>query len=150
MTEYRFYGNENPAAEAVTDEYPGIRTQFDLYDALSELWCAGTCAPRMRDRWSPENKTLGQCSITAFLAQDIFGGRVFGVPLGDGNYHCFNVVNGRAFDLTREQFGDKKLDYENCPLQSRQVHFAREEKRLRYEALRSALKAYTGGGGAPQ
>lgn len=146
----RFYGWERADCPAISAEYPGIRTPRELYEALGRLWCAETCTPRMRRDWSPENATLGQCAITAFLTQDIFGGEVRGVPLGDGNYHCFNVVNGRAFDLTSEQFGDKKLDYENCPLQSRQIHFAREEKRLRYEALRSALKAYTGGGGAPQ
>ncbi len=142
MTEYRFYGNENPAAEAVTDEYPGIRTQFDLYDALSELWCAGTCAPRMRDRWSPENKTLGQCSITAFLAQDIFGGKVYGILRDGGNYHCYNVVGDVLFDLTSEQFGDEVLDYTDNPEQQREVHFAKEEKKARYEYLAAELKKY--------
>ena len=95
----------------------------------------------MREDWTPENKTLGQCSITAFLMQDLFGGKVYGVPLGDGNYHCFNVVGDCVFDLTSEQFGDRKLDYENCPEQTREVHFAKEEKRLRYEELKEALLA---------
>jgi len=89
----------------------------------------------MRSQWSPENKTLGQCSITAFLAQDVFGGEVYGVPLGDGNYHCFNVVEDCVFDLTSEQF-NRPLDYENVELQSREKHFGKEEKRLRYESLK--------------
>lgn len=79
MKEYKFYGWEHADAPAITDQYRGIRTPIDLYDALSEIWCAATCAPRMRDDWTPENKTLGQCSITAFLAQDIFGGKVYGI-----------------------------------------------------------------------
>ena len=41
--------------------------------------------------------------------------------------------------LTSEQFGDEKLCYENNPEQSREVHFAKEEKRLRYEYLKSEL-----------
>ena len=93
----------------------------------------------MRKEWTLDNPTLGQCSITAFLAQDIFGGEVYGVPLGDGNFHCFNFVNGAIFDLTSAQFGNQKLDYTLDYPQSREAHFAKEEKRLRYEALKAAL-----------
>lgn len=136
---YKFWGWEGANVSAVSNEYPGIRTPLDLYDALSEIWSAETCAPRMRKEWTPENKTLGQCSITAFLAQDIFGGKVYGVPLPDGNFHCYNVVGDCRFDLTSEQFGDKILRYERSPEQFREVHFAKEEKRLRYEYLKKEL-----------
>jgi hypothetical protein len=96
----------------------------------------------MRDKWTPENMTLGQCSITAFLAQDIFGGEVRGILREGGNYHCYNVVGDCVFDLTSEQFGEEKLDYSDNPVQSREVHFAKEEKRERYVYLRNALKKY--------
>ena len=118
---------------------PPYATPNDLYNALLKLWCADTCAPRMREGWTPDNPTLGQCSITAFLAQDIFGGRVYGVPRPDGSFHCFNVVNGLVFDLTSEQFGGERLNYENCPEQFRQVHFAKAEKKARYERLKALL-----------
>ena len=136
MAAYRFYGWESAD---IRDER-GL-TPREYYDLLSEIWCVETCAPRMRSDWSPENKTLGQCSITAFLLQDLYGGKVFGVPLGDGNYHCFNVVGDCVFDLTSEQFGDKKLDYTDCPEQFRETHFAKEEKRRRYELLKARLFA---------
>lgn len=93
----------------------------------------------MRNEWSAHNPTLGQCSITAFLMQDFFGGKVYGILRPDGNYHCFNVVDGCVFDLTSEQFGDEALNYDNCPEQFRETHFAKEEKRLRYEYLRAQL-----------
>ncbi len=131
---YRFYGWEHAD---VTDER-GL-TPRDYYDLLSRIWSADTCAPRMRGEWTKENKTLGQCSITAFLMQDLYGGKVFGVPLEDGNFHCFNEVKGCVFDLTSEQFGDRKLNYENCPEQSRQAHFGKAEKQRRYEQLKEAL-----------
>ncbi len=140
--QYHFYGWETATVPAVTDQYTGIRTPRDLYDALSELWCADTCAPRMRSDWTPGNKTLGQCSITAFLAQDIFGGEVYGILRPGGNYHCYNVIGDCVFDLTSEQFGDEALDYSGNPLQSRAVHFAKEEKRLRYEKLKADLQAF--------
>ena len=84
---YRFWGWEHADAKAITAEYKGIETPVDLYDALSHVWCADTCAPRMRQNWIKENMTLGQCSITAFLAQDIFGGKVYGILRPGGNYH---------------------------------------------------------------
>lgn len=139
---YRFWGWEHADAKAITDEYKGIETPVDLYDALSHVWCADTCAPRMRQNWTEENMTLGQCSITAFLAQDIFGGKVYGILRPGGNYHCYNVIRDCKFDLTSEQFGDEVLDYEENPEQFREVHFAKEEKRMRYEKLKEELKKY--------
>ncbi|MBO5998475.1 MAG: hypothetical protein J6P87_02170 [Lachnospiraceae bacterium] len=115
-------------------------TPKDYYDLLSGIWAADTCAPRMRPDWTPQNRTLGQCSVTAFLMQDIFGGKVFGVPLEDGNFHCFNETGGCVFDLTSEQFGEEKLNYADCPEQDRNVHFAKEEKRQRYELLKERLE----------
>ena len=137
---YKFWGWRKANVPPITDEYKGIKNPRDLYDALSEIWCAETCAPRMRENWTEENKTLGQCSITAFLAQVIFGGKVYGIERPGGNFHCYNVVGDCAFDLTSEQFGDEKLDYKNNPEQFREVHFAKEEKRLRYELLKTNLR----------
>ena len=144
MKEYKFYGWNQANVPAIIEKYKGIKIPLDLYDALSEIWCADTCAPRMREQWTPENKTMGQCSITAFLAQDIFGGKVYGILRPGGNYHCYNVVGSCCFDLTSEQFGDEALIYENNPEQFREVHFAKEEKRLRYEYLKKELEKKTG------
>lgn len=135
--EYKFYGWENADCTSICADFSG--TPRDLYDALSEIWSAETCAPRLRERWTSENKTLGQCSITAFLVQDIFGGKVFGIERPDGNFHCYNVVGERVFDLTSEQFGDEKLVYENNPEQFREVHFQKAEKFQRYQFLKNAL-----------
>lgn len=134
MKKYKFHGWET----ADIKDTNGL-TPRDYYDILSNIWCADTCAPRMRDEWSVNNPTLGQCSITAFLMQDLFGGKVYGILRPGGNYHCFNVVDGCVFDLTSEQFGDEVLNYSDCPEQSRETHFAKEEKRLRYEYLRAQL-----------
>ena len=132
---YRFYGWKSAD---ITDK-KGL-TPRDYYDILKDLWTAETCAPRLREYWTLENRTLGQCSITAFLMQDIFGGKVYGIKRSDGNYHCFNDVDGCVFDLTSEQFGDEILDYTDCPEQFREVHFQKEEKRLRYELLKERLE----------
>ncbi len=140
LHKYRFYGWETADVSPVEKIYQGIRDPRMLYDLLCTCWCAETCAPRMRKLWSDENRTLGQCSITAFLAQDIFGGKVYGVPLKDGNVHCYNVVGNTTFDLTSEQFGEEKLDYTDNPEQFREIHFQKKEKKARYELLKKSLR----------
>ena len=137
--EYKFYGSDTQSVKPINKEFFAIKDQRHLYDLLSNIWCEYTCAPRLRKDWSTNNKTLGQCSITSFLVQDIFGGEVYGVPLKDGNYHCFNNINGIVFDLTSEQFGGQKLVYDNKYPQSREEHFASEEKYQRYLYLKREL-----------
>ena len=133
--EYKFYGWQT----ADIKDKDG-RTPRDYYDLLTDVWCEETCAPASRGVWSEENKTAGQCSITAFAIQDIYGGDVYGIPLGPGTFHCFNVVGDCMFDLTSEQFGDKKMDYDNSYLQDRNDHFANEDKKNRYELLKKKLE----------
>ena len=142
---YHFYGWETADVKPNDEHYGKIRDPKHLYDLLSAIWCADTCAPRMRQSWTPENKTLGQCSITAFLAQDIFGGRVYGILRPGGNYHCYNVVersdgSSCVFDLTSEQFGKELLCYEGNPEQHREIHFVKNEKKARYEYLKAGLE----------
>ncbi len=140
---YKFYGWENSESiHALNDEFRGINTPCDLYDALLNVWCEYSCTSRLRPKWSEENITVGQCSITSFLAQDIFGGEVHGIFRSEGNFHCYNVVDGKIFDLTSEQFQGEKLDYTNNPEQSREKHFANSEKKARYEYLREELRKF--------
>ena len=144
MDTYGFYGHEAADVKARTNEYPGIVTPKDLYRVLWPLWTRETCTARMREDWTEENRTLGQCAITAFLAQDIFGGRIWGIPLPEGGTHCFNAVDGCVFDLTSEQFGGRELDYSLRYEQLRHDHFMQPGKRERYEALKEALKREQG------
>lgn len=128
-------GNNNLNVVRETDETFKSSVLYDAYNVLKKCWKADTCAPRMRKDWCEEDPTLGQCSITAFLIQDEFGGDVYGVPLGDGNYHCFNLIDGTAYDITSSQF-KKDLDYDLAYPQSRAVHFAKQEKYERYLLLK--------------
>ena len=146
MGEYKFYGHETAdKPRPLAADLAWLKSPLDLYDALSDgLWRRETCAPRMQDEWTPENKTLGQCSITAFIVQDLFGGEVYGILRPGGNYHCYNVIGDARFDLTSEQFGEeaKDLVYDDKHLQSREVHFAKEEKKARYEYLKQLVYEY--------
>ena len=136
---YKFYGNDTRSVHPIDDAFKNVKDQRHLYDLLSDVWSIETCAPRYRNEWSKENMTLGQCSITSFLAQDIFGGDVYGIPLPEGGYHCFNVIGDVVFDLTSEQFGNQRLDYTHVKKQTREEHFSSEEKHQRYLLLKREL-----------
>ena len=146
--EYKYLGNETAQdVKPLADCEYRIDSLKDLFDVLNNgIWRIETCTPRLRSDWTEENKTLGQCSITAFLVQDIFGGEVYGILRPGGNYHCYNVIGGRQYDLTIEQFGDEaaSLVFDNSNPQSREVHFAKEEKYQRYLLLKGLLKKAVG------
>ena len=138
--DYKFYGADSHAVSPINEEFFSVKDQRALYDILSDIWCEYSCAPRLRAKWSKENKTLGQCSVTSFLVQDVFGGKVFGVLLNDGGVHCFNVVGESVFDLTSEQFEGEALLYTKDYLQDRKTHFADKDKYERYLYLKTELK----------
>ena len=126
-------------------QYSKISSPEDLQDALTQVWCAETCAPRLRDKWSSSNRSVGQCSVTAFIVQDIFGGEVRGLTTPNGSTHCYNVIEGVVYDLTRAQFGaeaDFLVYDDNDPIQDRnsETHFGKEEKRQRYLLLKKKLE----------
>ena len=66
--------------------------------------------------------------------------KVYGILTTGSNYHCYNVIGNCVFDLTSERFGDEVLSYEENPEQCSEVHFAKEEKKLRYEYLKAELQ----------
>lgn len=137
-----FYGSEHRIA-AVTDEYAGIDKPADLFRALNNIWSRETCAPLSRIWWSEEKRSLGQCSITAFLAQKIFGGKVYGIVLKNGIMHYYNRTDGLIFDLTSEQMKDQNIDYENdYKEQSREDFFIVSDNRKRYDLLEKSLKQW--------
>ena len=143
MKEILFYGEETPDVTP-KGEYKEVRNQRMMYELLEGVWSAETCAPRYRSQWSQNNNTVGQCSITAFLVQDVFGGKVYGVPLPEGGYHCYNEVDGVVFDLTSRQFGGRVLVYDLKNEQKREEHFRVEEKYDRYLQLRSGFRKKLG------
>lgn len=138
---YKFYRNKEDKVSPINKDYSWIKDQYHMYDLLDKnCWKAETCAPRLRGIWSETNKTCGQCSITAFLVQDIFGGDVYGVDTKCGT-HCFNVIDGVVFDLTSEQFSgeDTIKVYPLDKPQTRESHFSNEEKFNRYKLLKDLL-----------
>lgn len=142
--EFNFYGWKtadcSPLPEFKSEKLANAR---DMYRIMEGAWTADTCAPRFRSDWNETNKTLGQCSITAILVQDVFGGEIFAVDVPDVGYHCYNKVGDYVFDLTSEQFKEKAADlvYDLSIPQKREEHLASEEKKARYEMLKRNFMA---------
>lgn len=53
--------------------------------------------------WTAENPAQGQCSVTALVIQDCFGGEIL-KTLVDGKSHFYNEINGCKYDFTADQF----------------------------------------------
>jgi ketosteroid isomerase-like protein len=60
-------------------------------------------SPRSSSRWSPENPGLGQCSPTALVVQDCFGGTLLKTCIGAA-WHFYNCIEGQWVDYTADQF----------------------------------------------
>lgn len=54
-----------------------------------------------------------QCTVTAMVVQDFFGGEILGLKMPGGGMHYLNMINGKKFDLTSDQFTSHgiELDY---------------------------------------
>ncbi|MBL6457012.1 hypothetical protein JMJ55_16875 [Belnapia sp. T6] len=82
-----------------------MKQAFDpaaVQDRLRRSWSAGSSS-----RFRPDNPALGQCSATALVVHQVFGGEVLKtlVPLeGRMAPHFYNRIGGRCFDFTAEQF----------------------------------------------
>ena len=82
-----------------------------LYQKLALAWDSDTCAPRMRKEYYENHPSYGQCSVTAYLVQDLLGGDVRSIKLADGSNHCFNIIDSSLYDFTSAQFNGP-INYE--------------------------------------
>lgn len=65
-------------------------------------WSRDTVNPDALDEWSKENSAYGQCTPTALVVYDLYGGRLI---YDKENYHIWNELpDGTQQDFSREQF----------------------------------------------
>lgn len=92
---YRFCGWEH-AEDIRPVKTCGAETIGEFYLACLKAWSVETCSERFRPEWSAANPSVGQCTITAALVYEFFGGEVYSLPLDGGGRHSFNYINGRV------------------------------------------------------
>ncbi|KAF3889876.1 MULTISPECIES: YunG family protein [Nostocales] len=86
--------------------------------------------------WSSENPSCGQCSVTALVVQEIFGGRILKTSICD-RWHFYNEIQGIRYDLTDEQF-QTPLNYEDIPSNAEEAFTDTSQEQ--YEYLRHQVK----------
>lgn len=116
-----------------------------LLSALEKSWIRETAYKTDQKNWSVDKKETGQCTVTAILVYDYFGGQIIrGFSKKYNLYHYWNVINGQKYDLTFNQFYGEKDDISF-------VNLVRKEKkdllkinnvRQRYELLKQRVEYY--------
>ena len=143
---YNYHNSGLTNVIAINKTYAGIETPDDLYRALDSCWTVDTCTERLRKKYSSVNKTCGQCAITAFLFQDIFGGQIYGMKTKHGK-HWYNYVGGEVIDFGCVQFGGdaKYVLYDisvETLLAARESIWDETEKKERYLLLKANLEKF--------
>ena len=106
---------------------------------LNNLYSKETCYPLCRNNWNSDNKTLGHCAIVALLINDYFGGNICKIKV-DNISHYFNIIDDKITDFTSGQFENKKIDYSNYVVKSREEILENEDTNKRYEILKLKVK----------
>ncbi|WP_207714353.1 hypothetical protein [Scytonema sp. UIC 10036] len=102
-----------------------------LREILKKYW-----SKKSSSLWSLENPSCGQCSVTALVIQDMFGGKILKTPIAD-RWHFYNEIEGTRYDLTAEQF-QTALNYEDIPSNAEEA-FA-DTSQEQYEYLSHKVK----------
>ena len=66
--------------------------------ALRKSW-----SPASGRQWTAENPAAGQCSVTALLVYELFGGELLKTSTPEGD-HFYNRIGGCRYDFTDSQF----------------------------------------------
>lgn len=78
----------------------------EVIAAIRASWDADTSDDP--HQWTPENPTLGQCAVTAWVMREYFGGEILiapVVPSAVNDHHAWNrFPSGEELDFTFDQF----------------------------------------------
>lgn len=113
-------------------------TERELEKLLASCYSKDLCYPKVREKWSNDNKCWGMCAITSLIVDDYFDTE-FGKIMVDGGSHYFNIKDGKIIDLTANQF-EEELDYSNYETTDRAKILSNEDTKMRYIKLRDRIK----------
>jgi len=108
---------------------------------LNKSWSKDTCYPKIKNDWSSNNKSLGQCAVTSLIINDHFGGDIYKVKI-NGNSHYFNIINNEIIDLTKDQFQTKKIEYLNIEKKGRKEILQTKNTLERYNILKNQINKH--------
>ena len=113
----------------------------ELKEILLKSWSKETCSPGLRDSWSKENPSLGQCAITSMIVHDMFGGKIMRCMTSTGS-HYYNMIDNKVVDLTVEQFLGKIPNYVSGVERTEEYLLSNEDTKKRYLMLANEVAYY--------
>lgn len=87
----------------------GVREDLDkFFGVLLKSW-----VKRDEDYNFEEDPAHNQCTVTAIVVQDHFGGEILALLMPGGGTHYLNLIDKKVFDFTSDQFTSHgvSLDY---------------------------------------
>ena len=113
----------------------------NLKNRLKKVCCKETANPSCREDWYPTNPFLGHCAIVTAIAYKKFGGDIMrGVIAESGLSHYWNRIDGKDYDLTKEQFDGKPITLTDVQVSSVERILNNEQTLYRYHLLLSTLE----------
>lgn len=122
-----------------------LLSQSDFYKlekAFRKSWSLDTANPDIRAEWSETNPAYGQCTPTALVISDLYGGKLI---YDKENYHIWNELpDDTEQDFSREQFRENvKLSiYKYLTMEDilESEHGKQSRMKERYQLLRENVK----------
>lgn len=79
---------------------------IQLYKIFKKCWSIESSS-----KWEEDSPWKGQCSVTALVVHDHFGGKILKTNI-NGQLHFYNKIDNQVIDLTSEQFSSR-VDYQD-------------------------------------
>jgi hypothetical protein len=85
-----------------------------------------------------------QCTVTAMVVQDYFGGEILALAMPGGGTHYLNLIDEKVFDLTSDQFTSHgvELDYSGVKVVPRSSVGTDGTAPERYRDLKANVELY--------
>jgi hypothetical protein len=131
------FATARPFKDVFPDVYTAAKRAMNpaaLYVAMHDCWSVETGG-----KWLSANPARGQCSVTALVVQDFLGGDILKTDV-DGEWHFYNRIDGRRWDLTMRQF-ETPIGYDDFPSDHHEAMSDTFEGRYRllHDRVRRAL-----------
>jgi len=116
-----------------------------LLEALNASWSRETAYRTDQKDWSFERKEVGQCTVTAMIVFDYFGGVIKrGTSKKYNLLHYWNEIDQKKIDLTFNQFIGIKDDitFSHIVAKTKEDLLRINNVRGRYKILKKRVEMY--------
>lgn len=116
----------------------------DFVNVLYYAWAPETAYIQDRNNWEESRPYIGQCTVTAMLVHDYFGGKIVrGKSEKYDIIHYWNIIDGERIDLTFKQFLPDKADivFENIKIIDKSRLTRIKSVNVRYQILKKRYES---------